>query len=108
MRSPPERARPLEKGDALVLAVRGFHDVGERMRRPGVPGIAIESRTGEFLGAAEFAGLLEPEGVEAEEETGEGIVAIPGRQDPRGAIAIACGPAHNKTRLLRPPYCYTL
>ena len=36
MRRAPRRARRLEKGDALLLAVGGLHDMGERVHRPGV------------------------------------------------------------------------
>ena len=63
MRWRPVRPRGLEKGHALLVAVRGLHHMGQRVGRPGVARIAGERLAAEVLGALEIAGLLEPEGV---------------------------------------------
>ena len=73
MRRRPIRPRRLEKGDALLVPVRGLHHVGQRMRRPGVARIAGERLAAEVLGALEVAGLLEPEGVKPEDEAASGL-----------------------------------
>ena len=101
MRVRPVRPRRLEKADALLVPVRGLHHVGQRMRRPGVARIAGERLAAEVLGALEVAGLLEPEGVKPEDEARERIVAIPGRQDPRGAVADGGRPAEKEIGVLR-------
>src|SRR5579871_5149049 len=83
----PVRSSRLKKVHPLIVPVCGLHDVSERMRRPGVAGIARKRLTAKVLGALEVAGLLEAESVKAEDEARERIVAIPGRQHARGAIA---------------------
>src|ERR1700728_1879723 len=57
------------------------------MRRPGVARVAGKRLAHEILGLAELAGLLKPEGVKSEDKARKRIVAIPGRQRPRGAVA---------------------
>ena len=57
------------------------------MGRPGVARVAGQRLTGRVFGAAELVRLLEPEGVGAEEEARQRIVAIPGWQDARDRIA---------------------
>ena len=74
----------------------GLEDMRDRMHRPGVGGIACESLAADFLGAAEFAGLLEPEGILTQHETRQRIFRIPGRQDAGDRIAEARGQAEEE------------
>ena len=97
------RPRRFEKGDALLVPVRGLHHMGQRMRRPGVARIAGERLAAEVLSALEIAGLLEPEGVKPEDEARERIVAIPGGQHPLGAVADGGRPAEEEIGVLHEP-----
>ena len=83
----PNRPGRGEKGHALLVPVRGLHDVGQRVRRPCVARIAGERLAAEVLGALEVAGLLKPEGVEPQDEARKRIVAIPRRQHAGDGIA---------------------
>ena len=87
MRGAPVRPRFLEKGDALLLAVRRLEHMGHCMHGPGVARIAGQRIAADIFRAAEFARLLEPEGVSPEDEARQRIVAIPGRQHARDRIA---------------------
>jgi hypothetical protein len=84
-RAPVWTSRP-EEGDPLLLPVGGFKHMGERVGRPAVGGIARQRFAADLLGAAEFARFLQAEGVGAENEAGQRIVALPGRQDARHGI----------------------
>jgi hypothetical protein len=57
----------------------GLEDMRQRMHRPGVGGIACERLAADFLGATEFAHLLEPEGILTQHETRQRIFRVPGR-----------------------------
>ena len=103
MRMRPIRPCRFEKGDALLVPVRGLHHMGQRMRRPGVAPIAGERLATEVLGPLEIARLLEPEGVKPEDEASERIVAIPGGQDPFGAVADGGRPAEEEIGVLHEP-----
>ena len=106
MRRTPVLARRLEKGDAFIMAVRGLHHVSERMGRPGVAGVHGQGLPAEVLGALEIARLLEPEGVEAEDEAScQRIVAVPRRQHPRRGVADGDRPAEEEIGVLRQPQC---
>ena len=103
VRGTPVLARRFEKSDAVVLAVRGLHHVGERMRRPGVARVPRQRLTAEVLGALEVARLLEPEGVKAEDEACERISPVPRRQDACGGVAYRQRPAEKVIGVLRQP-----
>ena len=63
-RTPVGTGRP-EEGDPLLLPVGGLEDMGERMGRPAVGGIARQRFVADRLGAAEFARFFEAESVGA-------------------------------------------
>ncbi len=85
------------------MAVRGLHHMGQRMRRPGVARIAGERLAAKIFRAPEVAGLFEPEGVKPMDEARQRIVAIPGRQHTRGAIANGGRAAKEEISVLREP-----
>ena len=73
------------------------------MGRPAVGGIARQRLAADLLGAAELARFLEAEGVGAEDETGQRIVALPGRQHARHEIADGERVAVEEMRVLDQP-----
>ena len=73
------------------------------MGRPAVGRIARQRLAADLLGAAELARFLETEGVGAEEEAGQRIVALPCRQDARHRIADGERVAVEKMRVLDQP-----
>ena len=101
MRMAPVRAGGGKKGQALLVAVRGLHHMGQSMGRPGVARVQGKRLAAEVLGAPEVSGLLEPERVGAEDKAGERIVPAPGRQDPGDRIAHWRRPAEKEIGVLR-------
>ena len=58
-------AQAVDPGQAVVLTVLHFHDMGKGMGRPGVHGFKLDRRFRRRLGPGIIARFLESEGLHA-------------------------------------------